>query len=605
MMISRTKKFSCILLCVLMTFMLLPVQVFAAGIIELDQDVTLKVTYKDDSTPIAGAEFDLYRVADVDAYAYSVFTLTETFKKSGVSVNNLDSSGWRNAANTLAGYVQLNGITPLDSGITDENGTLAFPSSKNVSMKPGLYLVIGQKHTQKNIVYTAEPFLVSLPVLNEIENAWDYNGSAAPKYTSRHNPIIPITPTNPTVDRKVIKVWDDSGFEHNRPDEITAVLLRDGVVYDSAVLNAENSWTYRWDDLDADYEWTVAEQTVPDGYTVSVRREGITFVITNTYQPNIETVDKKVIKVWDDNGSTENRPSSIAAELLADGQIYDTVTLNELNNWQYQWHDLDASRSWSVREKYVPAGYTASVTQNGNIFIITNKLDKEDEVLQPVETVSRKVVKVWDDSGYEANRPAEISVELLENGQVFDTVVLNADNNWQYEWNELNKDSEWSVREASLSGNYTSSVSLDGNVFIITNTYIEVLPYIPPEPVERTVIKIWKDEGHKEERPEAVLAALLCDGEVCEIVTLNEANNWTYHWSDLPGDNKWTVCEYTVLDKYTSSVTKDGDTFIITNTYSVIPQTGQLWWPVPMLLALGLGMIVIGLVRRKGMRYEE
>ena len=595
MMTDRMKKCGCILLCTIMVLLMLPMQVFAAGAIDLERDVALTVSYKDGSTPLAGVEFSIYRVADVDAYAYSEFTLTDEFASSNVSVNNLDSSGWRAAAGTLAGYVQLNGIKALDSGSTNDDGLLTFPTDKSIVMKPGLYLVIGQKHTQNSTIYTAEPFLVSLPALNEIENAWDYVGTASPKFTS--TPIIPIIP-DPDVDRKVIKVWDDEGYEHNRPEQVIAVLLRDGVPYDSVVLDEDNDWTYRWTGLDADYTWTVTEKEVPNGYTVSIRKEGITYVITNTYHPDVETDEIKVIKVWDDNGNTDMRPSSVVVELLAGNKVFDTVTLNELNNWQHRWTGLDVSTRWSVREKYIPDGYTDFVTRSGNTFIITNTLNVTEE------TVSRQVIKLWEDKGYEENRPAEITVELLADGQVYDTVVLNANNHWMYQWNGLNKDTVWSIKEADVPENYTSVITSEGSVFVITNTYTP--PYTPPEPVDRTVLKVWKNDGaHLEERPAEVQAALLCNGEVYEVVALNEENGWAYSWTGLDGTKEWTIVEYTVLDKYTSSVTQDGSTFIITNTYSDIPQTGQLWWPVPMLLALGLGMIVVGLVRRRGAEYEE
>ena len=36
-----------------------------------------------------------------------------------------------------------------------------------------------------------------------------------------------------------------------------------------------------------------------------------------------------------------------------------------------------------------------------------------------------------------------------------------------------------------------------------------------------------------------------------------------------------------------------------------LPQTGQPWWPVPVLLAAGLVLVIIGLVRRRGDDYEE
>lgn len=30
-----------------------------------------------------------------------------------------------------------------------------------------------------------------------------------------------------------------------------------------------------------------------------------------------------------------------------------------------------------------------------------------------------------------------------------------------------------------------------------------------------------------------------------------------------------------------------------------LPQTGQLWWPVPVLICMGLGCIAVGLIRRR------
>jgi len=36
----------------------------------------------------------------------------------------------------------------------------------------------------------------------------------------------------------------------------------------------------------------------------------------------------------------------------------------------------------------------------------------------------------------------------------------------------------------------------------------------------------------------------------------------------------------------------------------VLPQTGQLWWPVPVLLLAGLVLVVVGLARRKEDKYE-
>ena len=59
-------------------------------------------------------------------------------------------------------------------------------------------------------------------------------------------------------------------------------LLRNGEVYDTVTLSEENGWSHTWTGLDKDDTWQVVEADVPDGYTVTVTREGITFVVTNT-----------------------------------------------------------------------------------------------------------------------------------------------------------------------------------------------------------------------------------------------------------------------------------------------------------------------------------
>ena len=44
MMTDRMKKCGCVLLCILMVLLMLPLQVFAAGVIELDRNVALTIS---------------------------------------------------------------------------------------------------------------------------------------------------------------------------------------------------------------------------------------------------------------------------------------------------------------------------------------------------------------------------------------------------------------------------------------------------------------------------------------------------------------------------------------------------------------------------------
>lgn len=133
---------------------------------------------------------------------------------------------------------------------------------------------------------------------------------------------------------------------------------------------------------------------------------------------------------------------------------------------------------------------------------------------------------------------------------------------------------------------------------------------IPSEPelITRKVVKIWKDNGHEKERPQEVVVQLLRNDEVYDTVTLNAENNWRYSWNDLDSDCRWTVVEKELKD-YNVKVTQEGSTFIVINTYDEnvptepsnpdLPQTGQLWWPVLLLTAVGLLFLIIGLIRHR------
>jgi hypothetical protein len=64
---------------------------------------------------------------------------------------------------------------------------------------------------------------------------------------------------------------------------------------------------------------------------------------TVVQDPLPDTTTVSATKVWsDDDAST--RPTSVNAQLLCDGEIYDTVTLSAENNWTHQWTFLARGR---------------------------------------------------------------------------------------------------------------------------------------------------------------------------------------------------------------------------------------------------------------------
>ena len=274
----------------------------AAGSIDLTRKPTLTLTYRDGKTALSGAKFSIYRVADADETGE--LTVRSEFDEFDLDIRGKNDRRWREMAQTLESYVLRRELTPADSGKNDKTGMLTFPTQGKM-LAAGLYLVIGERHTQGGNDYDAEPFFVLLPTQDLENNEWVYDVSANVKFSK-----TPVPDDGDTVTRKVLKVWDDDGAENSCPQEITVELLRNGKVYDTVKLSERNNWRYTWLDLDADARWSVTEKTV-SGYTVSITREGITFVVTNTKKPDrTDTPDTPV------KPSNPSKPSSPAKPTL-------------------------------------------------------------------------------------------------------------------------------------------------------------------------------------------------------------------------------------------------------------------------------------------------
>lgn len=127
---------------------------------------------------------------------------------------------------------------------------------------------------------------------------------------------------------------------------------------------------------------------------------------------------------------------------------------------------------------------------------------------------------------------------------------------------------------------------------------------IDKKPVKLNVHKVWDDAGRQQDRPESITVKLYRDGKVAETVKLSEKNSWRYSWQVESGHD-YRIAE-TDTAGYTCSVACSGNDYTITNTSVLppekekLPQTGVLWWPVPVLIVTGLGCIIIGLLRRRG-----
>ena len=180
----------------------------AAGSIDLTRKPTLTLTYRDGKTALSGAKFSIYRVADADETGE--LTVRSEFDELDLDIRGKNDRRWREMAQTLESYVLRRELTPADSGKTDKTGMLTFPT-QGKTLAAGLYLVIGERHTQGGNDYDAEPFFVLLPTQDLENNEWVYDVSANVKFGK-----TPVPDDGDTVTRKVLKVWDDDGAAQKR-----------------------------------------------------------------------------------------------------------------------------------------------------------------------------------------------------------------------------------------------------------------------------------------------------------------------------------------------------------------------------------------------------
>ena len=197
------------------------------------------------------------------------------------------------------------------------------------------------------------------------------------------------TPVKTTIN--VTKEWDDQNDREGiRPTSVQVQLKANGENSGEPVtLDEDNSWAYTWQDQyvyagGSEIKYTVEEPDQPDNYTAKAEiskddQSGTwTAKVTNSHTPG--TVNVSVKKVWDDSSDKDKiRPSSIKVQLTKDGNPEgEPVTLNESNNWSYEWTDLlkeyaHVAIQYAVDEVEVPGEYTKTVTNSGNEYTITNK----------------------------------------------------------------------------------------------------------------------------------------------------------------------------------------------------------------------------------------
>ncbi|GGN50502.1 Spy0128 family protein [Oceanobacillus indicireducens] len=450
----------------------------------------------------------------------------------------------------------------VEPTVTDENGYYIF---ENLPIDHTYTVRIDQEASR-------EVLKEYVPTLHEVgdDRAID---SSTWEATSRH--LTKDGEHDPTLDfgfvKKVIEVsgtktWEDASNQDGiRPDSITVNLLANGKQVDSVEVTAGNDWSYEFSDLPK-YEngveivYTITENTVTD-YTQEIDD----FDITNHYTPGETAVT--VTKHWDDADNQDGkRLDAIKVQLTANSDpVGDPVELLEENNWTHTWTELDEKAAgetivYSVIELTDAEDYVTEVNDenHGNI-IITNSYTPE--------TIDISGEKTWLDGDNQAkDRPEEITVNLLANGEVVASMNATEAEDWSYQFTDLPKYSAgkeiiYTIEEVPVEGYETI---IDG--YNITNLRVGT--------IDVEGVKTWVGDS-EEVRPESITVHLLQNNVVIDTKEVTVTDDWKYSFTDLPAfDEEGATYVYTIEEEAVKDYETTVNGYDITNTYTVEVEEG-------------------------------
>ncbi len=185
------------------------------------------------------------------------------------------------------------------------------------------------------------------------------------------------------------------------------------------------------------------------------------------------------------------------------------------------------------------------------------------------------VKKIWENDETEPeNRSVYITAEIYRDGVLYDTVRLDESNNWTYEWT-CEGVYKWHVLEKEIPAGYDVIYRSDETDFLIVNTFTDSSSII--ETATST-------DSNMTETQESTVTDITETAVSTETDVTEPSTDDTNATQVTTTKSSATTAATTVTTTVTTS----------SSTTEKLPQTGQLWWPVPLLGIMGLVFITIG-----------
>lgn len=176
--------------------------------------------------------------------------------------------------------------------------------------------------------------------------------------------------------------------------------------------------------------------------------------------------------------------------------------------------------------------------------------------------------KVWqDDENHAGVRSRTLTVEIYCNGELFDTVELSDENEWTYAWTG-DQDADWRILEVEVPEYYSVIYKRNEIQLLAVNT---LTGQILTPPVTTTTTTT-----------------------TTSVTTTTTTATETGTATDTATDTETETKTDTDTSKVTTTKTVTTTVTKTSGGSTKLPQTGQLWWPVPVLGVSGVLLLVFG-----------
>lgn len=272
--------------------------------------------------------------------------------------------------------------------------------------------------------------------------------------------------------------------------------------------------------------------------------------------------------------------------------------------------------------RFIPSSSIVELKEKNEAKTVYPKFRIEE--IPEKKKVSYSLRKVWsNDEGMSAVRPKEISVELYANEKLKKTIKLNASNGWYYEW-ESEDTISWRVKEKVVAKGYTVNVVKNDTQFLIVNTYN------PPEKTtsntSKTVTKTKTKTVTKTKTKTITSEPTTVTTTVTTLPPKEELKRRIEEYEEFPEDDytpeSWKRFKEALerakrtlsyIDSTDEEIKKaleeleNAKNHLVLSYEPWLPQTGQLWWPVPILAGAGLVLIAVGvrIIAKKGSKNDK